>query len=293
MEKYARNIKTIFLLILVVTTAVIWYAVFYFESHQNLKVTFFDVGQGDSIFIESPAGNQILIDGGPDDRVLAKLGRAMPFWDRSLDLVILTHPDKDHLAGLVDVLERYDISMILWTGVEHSSAEYQEWVRLLEEEKANVVVAERGQRVALGGAVFIDILAPFDNWRGRSATKINDTGIVSRLQHGNNSILLTGDISKSVEHRLIFESFGSPFFVLRSNVLKVAHHGSKTSSAEEFIAAVAPDAVVVQVGRKNRYGHPTQEVLERFAAVGSTIFRNDFDGDIRFVSNGVQYAISR
>jgi competence protein ComEC len=280
MQKYLCNLNILFVLMLAAITAVIWYSVFYFESRQNLVVTFFDVGQGDAIFIEAPNGNQILVDGGPNDRILSKLGSTLPFWDRSIDLVVLTHPDKDHLAGLVDVLGRYKIGTVLWTGVEHSSVEYQEWVRLLEEREVSVVIAERGKRVDAGRGVHFDILAPFDDWRGRTAKKINDTGIVGRLQYGNNSILLTGDISKSVERRLIFTS------VLDADVLKVAHHGSKTSSAEEFINAVSPDTVVIQVGRNNRYGHPTQEVLDRLAALDTVIFRSDVDGDIRFVSDG-------
>jgi len=225
---------------LVGITVVIWYSVFYFESRQNLLVTFFDVEQGDSIFIETPNGNQILIDGGPNDRILGKLGRTLPFWDRSIDLVILTHPEKDHLAGLVDVLDRYKVGAALWTGVEHSTAEYREWVSALEEKNTPTFIARVGQRVKIGSDITLDILAPFDDWNGKTATKLNDTGIVSRLQHGKISMLFTGDISKSVERRLLFESLNSKLLILDSDVLKVGHHGSKTSSIEEFLNAVSP-----------------------------------------------------
>src|SRR3989344_4542524 len=119
MEKTRQNIKPIFLVVLTALAVIIWYAVFYFESRQNLIVTFFDIGQGDSIFIEIPGGNQILIDGGPNVAVLSKLGETMPFWDRSIDLVILTHPHADHVDGLVEVLKRFEVDMVLESGVSH------------------------------------------------------------------------------------------------------------------------------------------------------------------------------
>ena len=242
-----------------------------------------------TVFIETPNGNQILIDGGPNDRILGKLGRTLPFWDRSIDLVILTHPEKDHLAGLVDVLDRYKVGAALWTGVEHSTAEYREWVSALEEKNTPTFIARVGQRVKIGSDITLDILAPFDDWNGKTATKLNDTGIVSRLQHGKISMLFTGDISKSVERRLLFESLNSKLLILDSDVLKVGHHGSKTSSIEEFLNAVSPEVSVIQVGGKNRYGHPTQEVLGRLAAVGARILRNDLEGDVRFESDGTTY----
>ena len=150
MEKTRQNIKPIFLAVLTALAVIIWYAVFYFESRQNLLVTFFDVGQGDSIFIEVPGGNQILIDGGPDDSVLAKLGSRMPFWDRSIDLVILTHPEKDHVSGLVEVLRRYRVDKVLWTGASHSIAEFDEWERLLKEKNISAIYAYAGQHARLG-----------------------------------------------------------------------------------------------------------------------------------------------
>lgn len=287
MAKFKKNLKTILLLSLGVSAAVVWSGVFYFEARQNLRVTFFDVGQGDAIFVEAPNGNQVLIDGGPDDVILSKLGRAMPFWDRSLDVVVLTHPDKDHIAGLLGVLKRYKVDLVFWTGVRHSTAEYQEWLDLLKEKKIRAVVARSGQKIKIGEGIFLGILAPFENLEGASAVKINNTSIIARLDHGQNSILLTGDIEKSVERRLLFE-FPD---LIDTDILKVAHHGSKTSSLEEFLRAVSPEIAVIQVGRKNRYGHPYQQVLERLAAVGAKVLRNDLDGDIVIQSNGQSYEI--
>src|SRR3989344_8979537 len=168
MEKIKNNLGTILILCFVSVASFVWYAVFYFEARQNLLVTFFDIGQGDSSFIEAPNGNQVLIDGGPDDTVLSKLGREMPFWDRSIDAVILTHPDKDHIAGLVEVLKRYDVGMVLWTGVLHSNAEYDEWKKLLAEKEIPVFIAKRGQKMVIGEGIVFHVLAPFENFEGQA-----------------------------------------------------------------------------------------------------------------------------
>ncbi len=288
MEKARAHIRQIALALLAATVAVIWYAVFHFESRQNLVVTFFDIGQGDAILIEAPNGNQILIDGGPGDRILAKLGGTLPFWDRSLDLVILTHPHADHVTGLVDVLERYDVGMVLETGVNHSIPEYAEWRELLKEKDVKVITAKSGQRVQFSESARLDILTPFENFAGASRPNVHDAMLVSRLAHGSTTVLLMGDAEKSLEYRLLYSGDD-----LDADILKVGHHGSKTSSTVEFLAAVSPEIAVIQVGRKNRFGHPVEEVLERLEASGAKILRTDRDGDIRILSNGTAYELLR
>lgn len=288
MQKFIRNAGVILLLMLGASAAVIWSAVFYLESRQNLLVTFFDVGQGDAILVES-AGHQILIDGGPGDRILSKLGKEMPFWDRDIDLLILTHPHADHLDGLLEVLKRYEVKMVLETGVEHSIPEYQEWREALKSKNAEVVTARFGQRVNIGPGAFLDILSPRKHYAGRTVKNLHEVNIVSRLVYGETSILLMGDAERSLEYRLLLEE---PYLV-DSDILKVGHHGSKTSSSDDFLKAVSPEVTIIQVGRKNRYGHPAQEVLDRLAAVGARILRNDLDGDIKIESDGVAYKISK
>lgn len=267
---------------LLLVVVLVWYAVFYFEARQNLLVSFFDVGQGDSIFIEVPNGNQILVDGGPSDKILAKLGQTLPFWDRSIDLLILTHTHADHLDGLLEVLKRYQIGAVLESGASYSLPEYEEWHRILEEKKVPIVIARRGQKVILAQNGELDIFSPFENFVGASLKNPHDANIVSRLIYGNSSLLLMGDAEKSLEYRLLWAGPG----VLKSEVLKVGHHGSKTSSSEEFLQAVSPKIAVIQAGRKNRYGHPTQEVLDRLASAGAKILRNDLAGDIILESDG-------
>ena len=288
MEKARAHIRQIALALLAATVAVIWYAVFHFESRQNLVVTFFDIGEGDAILFEAPNGNEILIDGGPGDRILAKLGGTLPFWDRSLDLVILTHPHADHVTGLVDVLERYDVGMVLETGVNHSIPEYAEWRELLKEKDVKVITAKSGQRVQFSESARLDILTPFENFAGASRPNVHDAMLVSRLAHGSTTVLLMGDAEKSLEYRLLYSGDD-----LDADILKVGHHGSKTSSTVEFLAAVSPEIAVIQVGRKNRFGHPVEEVLERLEASGAKILRTDRDGDIRILSNGTAYELLR
>ena len=258
----------------------------YVLKAQVLTVTFFDVGQGDAILIETPQGHQILIDGGPDEKVLEKLGTRMPFWDTRLDLVVLTHPDKDHVGGLIDVLDFYEVDNVLWTGVEKDTNLFQEWMKGLEKEQeqgTRVIIAQAAQKIAWSSSdvAFLDILYPFKNLQGTKPRKVNDTSIVAKLIYGQDSFLLPGDISQTTENILVINDVD-----LAADVLKAAHHGSKSSSMEAFIRAVNPLLTVIQVGGDNRYGHPYQEVLDRFSFNGIAILRTDQNGDILIRSNG-------
>lgn len=262
-------------------------AVYDLSRPQLLEVVFFDIGQGDSIFIETPQGHQILIDGGPDSTILKKLGEEMPFWDRAIDLIILTHPSADHLNGLLMVLERYQVNQILWSGIEVDTFGYQQWMKLIAEENADIFIARSGQKIKMGKNVYLDILHPAENLKGqkiKGRKAINNTSIVSRLVFGQNSFLFTADIEKRAEQELINRGV-----YLNSAVLKVAHQGSKTSSSEEFLAAVSPEIAIISVGKDNRYGHPHQETLEILEKYDIKILRTDLDGDIRIISDGKNY----
>ena len=270
--------------ILVGFNVLAWIGVFQL-SQANLEVTFFDVGQGDSIFIETPSGHQILIDGGPTSVVLEKLGKEMPFWDRTIDLVVLTHPEHDHYGGLLEVLKRYKVENILWTGVLRDTAEYEKWQKLIQEESVEIFIAQAGQQIE-GGETSISILWPVESLDGQSVSNTNNTSIVARLVFGESSFLFTGDIYQSVERKLLNQVKQR----LESDVLKVGHHGSKTSSAEEFIEKVAPEIAVIQAGRDNSYGHPHEITLATLEKYGINILRTDLDGDIKIISDG--YAVS-
>ena len=245
-------------------------------SQRSLEVTFFDVGQGDAIFLETSEGHQVLIDGGPDSTIFENLGREMPFWDRTIDLIVLTHPEHDHMAGLIEVLKRYKVENILWTGVLKDTAEFEKWQELIEEEEANIVIAESSLRISLNKSSYIDILYPLENLEGQKIKNVNNTSVVSRLVCGEKSFLFPGDIYKSAEMDLIG-------FNIDSDVLKVSHHGSKTSSAPEFIEAVSPKIAVIQLGRDNSYGHPHRETLETLEKYDIDILRTDMLGDIKIL----------
>lgn len=267
-----------------------WIAVYELSQPAFLEVNFFDIGQGDSIFIETPQKHQILIDGGPTSAILEKLAKEMPFWDRSLDLIILTHPEADHLAGLIEVLKRYKVENILWTGVVKDTSEYKEWIKSIEDERAKIKIAQAGQKVICSTEnveqCYLEIFYPLENLEGQFFEDSNDISIVAKLVFEDNSFLFTGDIYKSGEQELIIRSN------LNSNVLKVAHHGSKTSSSDEFIKRVSPEIAVIQAGKDNRYGHPHQEVLETLIKYDITLLRTDRDGDIKIISNGSNLKIT-
>ncbi len=261
----------------------VWQKVFDLAKINNLKVNFLNVGQGDAIFIETPQIHQILIDGGPGSAVLEKLQKFMSFYDRTIDLVILTHPDKDHIEGLLEVLKRYKIDYILWTGTKRSGSFYQEWLSLLtksEKQGTKIITAKLDQEIKAGNVV-IDILHPFEDLTGKEFTnKDNDTGIVSHLIFGQNTFLFTADISSKVEKEFVSKGIN-----LKSDVLKVAHHGSKYSSSNEFLENVKPKIAVISVG-KNSYGHPTPETLQRLENFGIHILRTDEYGDVIIESDG-------
>jgi len=257
-----------------------WIVVYNLNYPKFLEVNFFDVGQGDAILIQTPKRHQILIDGGPSSIVLEKLAKEMPFWDRTIDLIVLTHPEKDHLAGLIDVLKRYEVENILWTGVVRDNPEFKEWEELIEKEGANIKIAKAGQRIILPinkEEADIDILYPFEKLEGKEIENSNETSIVSRLIFGEISFLFTADVSKATEKK-IFEKE-----TVKSDVLKVAHHGSKTSSSENFIEKVLPKIAVIQVGKDNSYGHPNQETLDILEKYGISIFRTDKNNDIKIL----------
>ena len=244
----------------------------YVVEGSNLRVTFFDVGQGDAIFIQTPQGHQMLIDGGPDQKVVEKVAKVLPFWDKSLDLVVLTHADADHITGLVSVLEQYDVENVLWTGVEKETNIFAAWEQELAQERANIWIADILQTILWSK----DRSARFDVvYAAKEAKEINDTSVITKLVFGETSFLFPGDISKNVEQRLLQEKLA-----IDADILKIPHHGSKSSSSEAFLAAVSPYMAVIQVGGQNSYGHPAFEVLERLFAMGTTTLRTDQNGDI-------------
>jgi len=267
-----------------------WQEVFALASGKNLEVYFLNVGQGDSEFIKTPENHQIIIDGGPDSLVLTEISKLMPFWDKTIDLVVLSHPEKDHMQGLLEILKKYKADYILWSGVEKTAPEYNEWINVLERQKklgAKIIATKFGDIVRLGETE-IKTISPLENLAGQKlGDSSNDACVVAKLIFGNNSFLFTGDIPAKTEKELvgIASSQASRNDVLKADVLKIAHHGSKYSTSEEFLQNVKPKFAVIEVG-KNSYGHPTPETLQRLEKFGIQILRTDINGTIEFVSDG-------
>src|SRR3989338_756468 len=246
-------------------------------------VSFLDIGQGDAAFVETPQGHQILIDGGPDDKVLEKLELRMLPWDKDIDVVILSHPAADHMTGLLSVLKEYKVKNIVWTGVKKDTRVYRQWVSMLEKEKeegAEILLVKQGTRVEFPGIAcdyFFDILFPSEDLSETTVIDDNDTSIVAKGVFCGHTVLFTGDLTKKVETQLVEEQAD-----LAASILKVGHHGSRTSSSKAFLEAVRPQYAVISAGKNNPYHHPHEEILERFQGYGIEVMRTDEAGDIVF-----------
>jgi len=248
----------------------------------NLHVSFLDVGQGDAVLIQR-GNQQVLVDGGPSPQALTvALGREIPFWDRTIDLVVLTHPDADHITGLLDVVKRYRVKGVLYPDLEDDSPLYNEWLSLIEEKSISYILARAGQEFSLGDVV-MEVLNPGVSLLADTESDTDNNGVVLRLNMGEVSFLLTADIMREAEFELITHGAN-----LTSTVLKVAHHGSATSTTAEFLAVVNPRLAVISVGEDNPFGHSSSEVMERLMlkAGSENIYRTDEHGRIEFITNG-------
>jgi competence protein ComEC len=246
----------------------------------KLHVVFFDVGQGDAIFIQTPTGRQILVDGGFYPSVLNdQMGRHMPFWDRDLDLLVATHPDADHVAGLVDLFERYAVGRLITDGEGLGDSEIYDALLLAAAENETPIHAARaGEVIEIGDGVRLEVLHPGP----LLAADRNENSVSLRLAYGAFSLLLTGDAEELAEEEML-ES-GRP---LASLVFKAGHHGSRTSSSMPFLEAVRPQIIIISAGADNRFGHPHPEMLERAQAIGAAVLRTDELGTIEVTTDGV------
>ncbi len=247
----------------------------------DLHVSFLDVGEGDAIFIQK-GSRQILVDGGPSPReITLALSDRMPFWDRSIDLLVLTHPHTDHLAGLLEVLRRYRVDRVLSPVFDYSSSSFNEWLRTIKEKNVESTLALSGQQINIGDGVIIEVFC-FVPPLGVTSD-IDNESLVLRLEYGDVSFLLAADIKSEAEWELVRGR--AP---LAGTVLKVAHHGSVTSTTPEFLSVVSPRVAVISVGADNDYGLPDDEVLVRLSErIGEeNIYRTDEQGTITFTTDG-------
>ena len=242
------------------------------DDQDQLVVHFIDVGQGDSILIESPGGKVVLIDGGPrtaGQKVVSYLKKA---GISAIDIVIGTHPHEDHIGGLIEVLRHFPAREIIDPGVVHTTKTFEDYLTVIDQRGIPFTEGRAGMSRDLGAGAVMQINHP----SSPSSSHLNDASIVAKVTYGQMSFLFTGDAETASEREILFQSRVSP----KSTVLKVGHHGSRTSTTQAFLDAVAPRYAIIMCGAGNRYGHPHQEVLDRLSAAGVHVFRTDIHGTI-------------
>ncbi len=250
------------------------------RTKNYLKISFLDVGQGDSILFQTPNGGKILIDGGKDKLVLNRLGQEFATIENNIDLVIATHDDADHIAGLISVLEKYKVNALLYSLPNSESLLSKELVSLVNKKNVKLIQVTKPMIVNTSDGLIIKILFPVKNMTGAES---NEASIVTQFIYGNIKILLSGDLPIAGEEFLI-DRYGDS---LKSNILKLGHHGSDTSTSADFLQKVSPELVVVSSGKNNSFGHPHRIVTDLVNKFGVEIFRTDSSGTILFFTNGI------
>lgn len=249
----------------------------------QLKIYFFDVGQGDSILIRATTGENILLDGGPDKKVLKKIGQVLPFWDRHLDYLILSHPHDDHLIGLIELGRRYQVGALVRTSAQADTAADNLLSELL---KGRETIISEPQKIVLRNGCYFDFLYPRSSII--SDSDLNNTSLVFKFVCGSFKILFTGDAGQAVEQTLIKDGVD-----LETDIIKIAHHGSDTASSQEFLNQSGAETAIISVGENNKFKHPATRIIDRLKGLNFVIYRTDKDGDIEISANNSQYLIKQ
>ena len=270
---------------LLVITILVWTAAINVPDNR-LHVSILDIGQGDAILIQTPDGQDILVDGGPDPQQLSlELGKKLPFWDRTIELVILTQPQSDHLSGLTEIVQDYEVLRIMETPLISDSTLYTQWKSLIADKNIPCTYVYSGYTIELGDDICMELLNPPIPLLRNTSDDINNNSLVMRLKYNEVSFLLTADIHNEAEYYLLSNRAS-----LKSTVLKVAHHGSNTSSSTGFIATVDPEIAVISVGRDNRFNHPHPDTMERLTGIIGTdgCYLTSISGTIEFTTDGTR-----
>ena len=274
----------------------------------KLHIVFCNVGQGDAVYVRFPDGRDMLVDGGPNEMVLACLGRHMPFWDREINIVVNSHPQNDHLKGLISVLNRFNVDYVVRSDLASASDVYAQFVSAIKTHHVPQRLVTRGERISIGTASLSVIWpsetqivrmhsssalsslsspSPLSPVLGSSSdSNLNDGSLVFLLRYGSFDALFPGDADAHVEGQYTGDQLADG----RVEVLKVPHHGSKTGMTQSFIDWVKPAFSVISVGR-NSYGHPSAEAIDMLQSIGSAIYRTDKEGDIEVVSDGKGWTV--
>ncbi len=257
-------------------------------SDNNLHVVMCDVGQGDAIFIRTPSKSNILIDGGPDDSVLDCLNNNLPFWDKKIDLIILTHPHADHLNGLKYVLERYTVLHFVTEKIESKSQGFKSLEPKLAAKNLTAKYIYAGDKIIFTNNLVFTTMWPDKEWVASQEARLNpkldfnNTSLVELLTYGNFKALFTGDAGVKIEDGIVQK-------VGKINLLKVPHHGSRTGMSDYFLSSVRPDLALISAGKGNSYGHPAKFSLDLLNKHNIKTLRTDIDGEIEVVTDGKDY----
>lgn len=258
-------------------------------SSHKLEVSFLDIGQGDAVLITTPSGKQMLVDGGGTNKILEELSRHVSYFDRTINVIVATHPDADHVTGLIPVLEKFDVSTVILSPSTGHTGIYDEVEKHVRDEHAEVHIGAKGDIIDFGDGVITKILYPSKNYVEKK-DDTNDASVSIVITYGDESFLLTGDLPSTREGELIrqplslwpsHESRGS-----NVTVYKAAHHGSKYSSGEQLLSYIKPEYSVISAGKDNRYGHPNPEALERLEKYSKEVLSTIDKGAITFMTDG-------
>ncbi|MDD5693171.1 MAG: MBL fold metallo-hydrolase [Patescibacteria group bacterium] len=269
-----RNVFNLLILLLLTGTLIALIGTATKDREDGILLHFFDVGQGDATLIETPQNQKILIDGGPNDSVVSKLDKRIPFYQKRLDVVILTHPHADHLAGLIKVLDSFKVKEVYLTGVIYTTPEYFRFLEVIKEKNITTHAVFDGDYLDFGDGIKLNFLFPQKSLQGQKVDNLNNSSIVAKLTWGEKSALFTGDLEKEAQLQLLNSG-------IKAELLKISHHCSNDAVSETFLKKVDPKYSIIFVGKDNMFGHPTASCLN--ALKSTEVFRTDYNGDINFL----------
>lgn len=283
MKKIKNNLNKIKEIILLFLIIIFFFSFYLSESYkpsENLKITFFDVGQGDAALIQTPKNIKILIDGGPDNKISNHLGKSFSFFDKNIDIVIATHDDADHIFGLVRILEKYNVKVLFTSLPNSDNPLMQQIITNAKNKNTKIIQIQNFAILKTDDNVLIKFLFPTSNMDKISDG--NSASIITQIIYGENKILLTGDLGINGENYLV-NLYGEQ---LQSDILKLGHHGSDTSTGPNFLQKVRPKMAVISAGKNNKFGHPHKTVLDLLNNFKIEFLESAREGNIIFEADG-------
>lgn len=280
-KKIKNNLKKIIIFLSLL------FLLFYFLSifqnnkkNKNLEVSFIDSGQADSILIQTPSHHNIIIDFG-GDQGLEELNKKIPWWNKKIDLIIITHPHDDHILGITSIIKKFQVKKIMYSGILHYSPAYLELLNIIKEKNTPLVIPRENQLINLGEKCSMSIIFPWESFYNKEIENLNNSSIVSKLDCNNSTFLFMGDAEIEVENKILDKNIN-----INSDVLKVGHHGSITSSQKEFLEKVNPQIAIIMVGKNNKFNHPNLRTIRKIEKLKIEILRTDINKTITIISDG-------